>query len=316
MSSPGPGPGSCGSGAPTYRGLGSRLTQERGASVEADGDARRPPGRGDRRRGDRRDRPRERDRSARTGAGPLQPRGAIPRGDRRGGARVRLIRSEALKLWSVRTTWVMLGIGLLVEGLFAGLYVGLVNLKDVGSVREVQSSTGLLMVMMLVLGVLAITTEFRHGTASSTFLATPRRYPVMAAKLAAVLGLGLLAGLVYVVDQRRPRPAALLIAGRNAPLDRGHRLGLRRLRGLARPALRLRPRGRRDRPQPGRGDHRGARLLLHPLAAARTAAGLDRPLLPGAGDRVAARRPRRTRATASARSPAASCSPPGPAGSA
>ena len=112
---------------------------------------------------------------------------------------MRLIRSEALKLWSVRTTWVMLGIGLLVEGLFAGLYVGLVNLKDVGSVREVQSSTGLLMVMMLVLGVLAITTEFRHGTASSTFLATPRRYPVMAAKLAAVLGLGLLTGLVYVV---------------------------------------------------------------------------------------------------------------------
>ena len=66
--------------------------------------------------------------------------------------------------------------------------------------REVQSSTGLLMVMMLVLGVLAITTEFRHGTASSTFLATPRRYPVMAAKLAAVLGLGLLAGLVYVAS--------------------------------------------------------------------------------------------------------------------
>ena len=31
------------------------------------------------------------------------------------------------------------------------------------------------MVMMLVLGVLIVTTEFRHGTASSTFLASPRR---------------------------------------------------------------------------------------------------------------------------------------------
>lgn len=40
----------------------------------------------------------------------------------------------------------------------------------------------LMLMLVLVLGVLAITTEFRHGTASTTFLATPRRYPVMVAK--------------------------------------------------------------------------------------------------------------------------------------
>ena len=229
---------------------------------------------------------------------------------------MRLIRSEALKLWSVRTTWVMLGIGLVVEGLFAGLYVGLVNLKDVGSVREVQSSTGLLMVMMLVLGVLAITTEFRHGTASSTFLATPRRYPVMAAKLAAVLGLGAPGRPRLRRDQRRPRPPPLLIAGRSAALDRGHRLGLRRVRRLARPALRLRARRRRDRPQPGRRDHRRARLLLHPLAAARNCCR--------GRSATTSRRRRSGRCTAtpknsatdSARSPAGSCSPPGQEGSA
>ena len=97
-------------------------------------------------------------------------------------------------------------------------------------------------------------------------------------------------------DQRRPRPAALLSRGAKRCPRPAHIVsvyaGVRRLAG---PALRLRPRRRRDRPQPGRGDHRRARLLLHPLAAAGTAAGLDRPLLPGAGDRVAARRPRRTR---------------------
>jgi hypothetical protein len=109
-----------------------------------------------------------------------------------------LLRAEAIKLRSVRATWTMLGIGLLVEGLFAGLYVGLVNLDDVGPIREVQTGTGMLMVLVLVLGVLMITNEFRHGTASTTFLVTPKRYPVLAAKLGAALGLGLLAGLAYV----------------------------------------------------------------------------------------------------------------------
>ena len=93
----------------------------------------------------------------------------------------------------------MLGIGLAVEALFAGLYVGLVNVSELDTVGEIQTSTGLLMVMLLVLGVLAITTEFRHGTASTTFLAEPRRYPVIAAKLGAMLILGVGAGLAYVV---------------------------------------------------------------------------------------------------------------------
>lgn len=109
-----------------------------------------------------------------------------------------LLRSETLKLRTVRTTWVMLGIGLLAEALFAGLYVGLVNLDDIGPIDEVLTGTGLLMLMLLVLGVLAITTEFRHGTVGTTFLAEPRRYPVMVAKLGAVVLIGILAGLAYV----------------------------------------------------------------------------------------------------------------------
>lgn len=111
---------------------------------------------------------------------------------------MRLLRAEALKLRTVRTTWTMLGIGLLAEALFAGLYVGLVSLDDVGPIDEVLTGTGLLMLMLLVLGVLSITTEFRHGTASTTFLAEPRRYPVMAAKLGAILLIGLVAGFAYI----------------------------------------------------------------------------------------------------------------------
>jgi ABC-2 type transport system permease protein len=110
-----------------------------------------------------------------------------------------LLRSEWIKLWSVRTTWVMLGIGLLAEALFAGLYVGLAPLEEIGQLEDVETGIGLLLVLVLVLGVLVITTEFRHGTASSTFLVTPQRWPVLVAKLAVTFLVGLLAGLAFVL---------------------------------------------------------------------------------------------------------------------
>lgn len=112
---------------------------------------------------------------------------------------MRLLRSELLKLTTVRTTWLLIGIGLAIEGLFAGLFTGLVPASELPALGEIQTGTGLLMAMMLVLGVLSATTEFRHGTASTTFLAVPRRYPVIGAKLVAVAAAGLLTGLAYVV---------------------------------------------------------------------------------------------------------------------
>jgi ABC-2 type transport system permease protein len=111
---------------------------------------------------------------------------------------VSLLRSEWTKLWTTRTTWAMIAVGLLVEALFAGLFVGLASLEEIGDIDEVATGTGLLMVLMLVLGVLIVTTEFRHGTASSTFLAAPKRYPSLLAKLGIALLVGLLAGLAFV----------------------------------------------------------------------------------------------------------------------
>ena len=117
-----------------------------------------------------------------------------------------LLNSEWLKLWTTRTTWTMLGIALLGEALFAGLYTGLSSVAEIeGPAAEpeglttVATGVGLTLVMMLVLGVLIATTEFRHGTASSTFLATPKRWPSLLAKLGAALLVGLVAGLAYVV---------------------------------------------------------------------------------------------------------------------
>ncbi len=110
-----------------------------------------------------------------------------------------LLRSEWLKLFTTRTTWVMIGVGLLCEGLFAGLLTEFASFGDIGQIDEVITGLGLLMTLMLVLGVLIITTEFRHGTASSTFLVAPRRWPVLVAKLGAGLLIGILAGLLFVL---------------------------------------------------------------------------------------------------------------------
>ena len=110
-----------------------------------------------------------------------------------------LLRSEWIKLFSTRTTWVMLGIGLACEGLFIGLIVALVPFEDLDEVRELITGTGILMTLMLVLGVLIVTSEFRHGTTGSTFLVEPRRWPVLVAKLGAAVLVGLLAGLLYML---------------------------------------------------------------------------------------------------------------------
>src|SRR3954468_7361079 len=100
-----------------------------------------------------------------------------------------LLRAELLKLVTVRTTWIVLAIGMLGEALFAGLVSGLTAREDLAlvDIGDIERGTGLLMIMMLVLGVMTITNEFRHGTASTTFLAAPRRHPVMTAKLGAML---------------------------------------------------------------------------------------------------------------------------------
>lgn len=48
------------------------------------------------------------------------------------------------------------------------------------------------------IGVMAITSEFRHGTIRSTFVVTPRRTRVLAAKVVASLLMGILFGLVAI----------------------------------------------------------------------------------------------------------------------
>lgn len=72
------------------------------------------------------------------------------------------------------------------------------------------------------IGVMAITSEFRHGTIRSTFLVTPDRTRVIAAKVIASLLMGILFGIVAIGLSLGLGYAILRIRGIDFALDTGH----------------------------------------------------------------------------------------------
>lgn len=113
-----------------------------------------------------------------------------------------LLRAELLK---VRTTRLVFGLlaaatGLVVLGVVASILTagdnGMPALGSAEGVRNVFGSGGVASVLALVMGILLVTGELRHGTITQTFLLTPRRPLVVAAKLAAMVVVGLVFGAV------------------------------------------------------------------------------------------------------------------------
>jgi ABC-2 type transport system permease protein len=107
------------------------------------------------------------------------------------------IRGELLKL---RTTRTFLGIVIATLGLVA-LIAGAqaaADSFDRGSTPGIDllDTAGLAQPFALVLGILAVSTEFRHGTITPTLLATPDRVRLMVAKLSAHVTAGLVLGVV------------------------------------------------------------------------------------------------------------------------
>ncbi|MEV1146700.1 ABC transporter permease [Micromonospora sp. NPDC049799] len=138
-----------------------------------------------------------------------------------------LVRSELLKIRTTSTWWILALIYLPLWGITLFFnYIqadALVN-GDLGEVPADQADTieavsqpeslaanlftngqffGLMMVMLL--GIIVVTSEFFHQTVTTTFLTVPHRSAVMLAKLVAAAGLGLLFWLVTT--------AANLLAG-------------------------------------------------------------------------------------------------------
>jgi hypothetical protein len=113
---------------------------------------------------------------------------------------VNILRSEWLKLVSVRTTWLILLFMVVLEGLIAGLSVSLPEIKDLQNKQVFDLAIGshLSTVLMFSLGALLSTNEYRHGTANSTFVITPKRERVVAAKLLVGLVIGIAGALLYI----------------------------------------------------------------------------------------------------------------------
>jgi ABC-2 type transport system permease protein len=123
--------------------------------------------------------------------------------------------AEVRKLTTVRTTWIITLIGLLLVVLSTSFFVfqdeftGPFTGAD-GDIAAAIDQIGGNSVIVLVIGLLAMTTEFRHGTIGRTLQVTPRRSTVLGAKLAVgslygvaffLLGLVVVAVLLAIAGQ-------------------------------------------------------------------------------------------------------------------
>jgi ABC-2 type transport system permease protein len=140
------------------------------------------------------------------------------------------LRAELLKQRSTQTTFFLfLGMVGLV-GLASALHVlapgapDLASLKHQLQVFEVGTRVGMLFAALV--GAMAMTAEVRYGTIRPTFLVTPRRGPVVAAKLAVAALAGIVFGLLAEVLMTAATTVALSVRGIDIKLTSGDYLQL------------------------------------------------------------------------------------------
>src|SRR6202044_3177687 len=104
-----------------------------------------------------------------------------------------LARMEWIKLRSLRSTWLTLAIAVAAS---AGIALATGSSTTSGGVFVGNTLVGMLIGVLLigVVGVLAMTSEYTSGTSRATFAAAPRRLRVLAAKAAVVGAVALITG--------------------------------------------------------------------------------------------------------------------------
>jgi hypothetical protein len=117
---------------------------------------------------------------------------------------LRVLRSEWAKLWSLRSTWITLGVTLVLMVAFglisasswspSGTANGLGDGKD--AVQLALGGMNLTMMAVGVLGVLITAGEYSTGMIRSTLTTVPKRLPVLWSKAALYTGIVLVVGMV------------------------------------------------------------------------------------------------------------------------
>lgn len=94
---------------------------------------------------------------------------------------IELLRAEALRILTIRGTWVVVTVGLFLPAVFTETFllsigkpggISLADPKAVGTILGAGTSAALL---ATILGILSVTTEFRHGTAAFSLVHVKRR---------------------------------------------------------------------------------------------------------------------------------------------
>jgi len=107
----------------------------------------------------------------------------------------RLVAAELLKLRTTRTFVVIVAVSLGLVALASVLALALGHFESQVDVASVLSNSGSAGLLILILGVIGMAGEYRHGTIGPTFLVTPARWRVVVAKAAAYALAGLAVGL-------------------------------------------------------------------------------------------------------------------------
>jgi ABC-2 type transport system permease protein len=108
----------------------------------------------------------------------------------------RALAAELFKLRTTRTNW-----GVLLGALSLVLIISLVaalagDFRSTDTGLDLLQISGLVQLFALVIGILSVATEYRHGTITPSLLTIPNRTQLILAKLIAALVLGVVLGLV------------------------------------------------------------------------------------------------------------------------
>jgi ABC-2 type transport system permease protein len=128
-----------------------------------------------------------------------------------------LVSAEFLKLRTTRTAYGFLAAIVLLTLAVVAANSANVDLRAKEDLEEALSGAGIAAALLLVLGIVATTGEHRHGTITSSLLASPDRRRLVGAKVIAYLLTGALLGIAAVLATFAV--AVPWLSARDAPLD-------------------------------------------------------------------------------------------------